>query len=179
MEDQRACVVEVVVVRDVVADVPVLLRRARSVELLELEPPVDDRLQQVERPDRVCHERLVRPMPRLADVGLGAEVEDVRLVGCVLQLAHEVVDRRAVGEVGEVHLEVAAPVPDVVERAARGRANERMDVGAEREEGLREVRAHEPVGAGDEDRAAAVHVAEVAPQRRVVVICPNRVVCQG
>ena len=81
MEDQRPAVVERVVVGDVVADVAVLLGRAGRVELLELEPPVDDRLEEVERPDRVRHHRLVRAVPRLADVCLGAEVEHVRPVG--------------------------------------------------------------------------------------------------
>ena len=83
MQDQAARVVEVVVVRDVVAHVAVLLRGAGGVELLELEAGVDDRLQQVERADRVRHHRLVGPVPRLADVRLGAEVEDVRPVGRV------------------------------------------------------------------------------------------------
>ena len=78
MQDQAALVVEVVVVRDGLADVAVLLRGAGGVELLELEAVVDDRLQQVERADRVRHHRLVRPVPRLADVRLRAEVEDVR-----------------------------------------------------------------------------------------------------
>ena len=80
MEDQAAVLVEVVVVRDGLAHVAVLLRGARGVELLELEAVVDDRLQQVERADRVRHHRLVRPVPRLADVRLRAEVEDVGLV---------------------------------------------------------------------------------------------------
>ena len=176
MEDERARVVEVVVVGDVVADVPVLLRRAGGVELLELEPPVDDRLQQIERPDRVRHERLVRPMPRLTDVGLRAEMEDVRLVGCTLQLTDEIVDRGAIREVGEMHLELSAAVTDVVERAARGRANEGVDVGAERDQRLGEVRPHESVGTGDEHRATAVDVAEVAAQRGVVVLGPSCVV---
>ena len=78
---------------------------------------------------------------------LGAEVEDVRPVGCVAELADEVVDRRAVGEVGEVDLQLAAEVPDVVEGAARRRAHEGVDVRAERDERLGEVRPHEPVGA--------------------------------
>ena len=81
MEDDAALGVEVVVVRDGLADVAVLLGRARRVELLQLEPVVDDRLQQVERADDVGDRRLVRPVPRLADVRLRAEVEDVRPVG--------------------------------------------------------------------------------------------------
>ena len=83
VQDQAARVVEVVVVRDGLAHVAVLLRGAGGVELLELEAPVDDRLEQVERADRVRHHRLVGPVPRLADVRLCAEVEDVRLVGRV------------------------------------------------------------------------------------------------
>jgi hypothetical protein len=85
-------------------DVAVLLRGARRVELLELEPPVDDRLEQVERADRVRHHRLVGPVPRLADVRLRTEVEDVRPVGRLLQLPDEVVHGRLVREVREVDL---------------------------------------------------------------------------
>ena len=44
MEDEPAVVVEVVVVGDGLAYVPVLLGRAGRVELLELEAGVDDRL---------------------------------------------------------------------------------------------------------------------------------------
>ena len=175
MEDQRAGVVERVVVGDVVTDVAVLLRRTRGVELLELEPPVDDRLEEVERADRVRHHGLVRAVPRLADVGLRAEVEDVGPVGGVQQLAHEVVDRRAVGEVREVHLEVTTEVRDVVERTARRRPHESVDVRPERHQRVGEVRAHEPVGPGDEDRAAAVDVREVAPQLVEVALGPDRV----
>ena len=96
---------------------------------------------------------------------LGAEVEDVGpVVGGLLQLPDQVVDRRLVGEVGEVHLEPVAEMPDVVQRAARGRAHERVDVGAELDERVGEVRAHEAVGAGDEDGAPAVGVAELAAE---------------
>ena len=102
MQDQAAELVEVVVVRDRLADVAVLLRRAGRVELLELDAVVDDRLQQVERPDRVRHHGLVRAVPRLADVRLRAEVEDVGLVGRRHEVvADQIVDRRLVGEVGE------------------------------------------------------------------------------
>ena len=51
VQDQAAVRVEVVVMRDRFVDVAVLLRRPRGVELLQLEAVVDDRLQQVERPD--------------------------------------------------------------------------------------------------------------------------------
>ena len=126
---------------------------------------VDDRLQQVERADRVRHHRLVRAVPRLADVGLRAEVEEVRLVGRLLQVAHQVVDRRLVGQVGEDDaLEPAAQVADVVQRARRGGAHEGDHVGAELDERVGQVRAHEAVGAGDEARAAFVDVAEVAAE---------------
>ena len=152
-------------VGDALAHVAVLLRRAGRVELLELEPVVDDRLEQVERADRVRHHRLVRAVPRLADVRLGAEVEDVGAVGrASLQLPDEVVDRRPVGEVGEVHLEAVAQVPDVVQRAARGRAHEGVHVGAELDERVREVRAHETVRTGDEHGATRVGVAELAAE---------------
>ena len=103
-------------------------------------------------------------MPRLADVRLGAEVEDVGPVGRLLQLADEVVDRGAVGEVGELDVDPRAEVPDVVQRAARRGADEGDDVRAELDERVREVRAHEAVGAGDEHRATFVDVAELAPQ---------------
>ena len=76
---------------------------------------------------------------------LRAEVEDVRAVGRALQLADEVVDRRPVGEVGEVHLQALAQVPDVVQ-PARVRPHEGVHGRAELDEGVREVRAHEPVG---------------------------------
>ena len=81
VEDEAARVVEVVVVRDGLADVPVLLRRPGGVELLDLELPVDDRLQEIQRPEHVRGDGLVRPVPGLADVRLRAEVEDVRAVG--------------------------------------------------------------------------------------------------
>src|SRR5205085_11219725 len=154
--------VEVVVVDDGLARVPVLLGGAGGVELLELEPVVDDRLEQVERADGVRHYRLVRPVPRLAHVRLGAEVEDVRAVARrVAELADEVVDGGAVGEVGEVNLHAVAQVPDVVQGAARSGAHEGVDAGVEVNERLGQVRAHEAVGAGDEDGAAAEDVTEV------------------
>ena len=87
---------------DGVARVAVLLRRAGRVESLDLELVVEDRLEEVERADDVRHHRLVRPVPGLAHVGLGAEMEDVRPVRRLLQLADEIVDRRAVSEVGEL-----------------------------------------------------------------------------
>ncbi len=164
VEDDAAVGVEVVLVRDRLARVAVLLRRAGRVEALHLELVVEDRLQEVERADDVRHHRLVRPVPGLADVGLGAEVEDVRPVGRLLQLADEVVDRGAVGEVGELDVDPRAQVADVVQRAARRGTDEGEDVRAELDERLREVRAHEAVGARDEHRATLVDVAELAPQ---------------
>ena len=164
MEDDASVCVEVVLVDDSVTRVAVLLRCACGVEALQLELVVEDRLEEVERADDVRHHRLVRPVPGLADVRLGAEVEDVRLVRGVLQLADEVVDRRAVGEVGELDDHPLSQVADVVERAARRGADEGDDVRAELDERFREVRAHEAVGAGDEHRAPFVHVAELAPQ---------------
>ena len=180
MQDQPALVVEVVVVRDGLARVAVLLRGARGVELLELEPLVDDRLEEVERADRVRHHGLVRAMPRLAHVRLRAEVEDVRAVRRrVAQLLDEVVDGRLVREVGEVHLQPAAEVRDVVQRAARGGAHERVDVRAELHERVREVRAHEAVRAGDERRAAGVDVAELRAQCTQGLGRPGRVLVRG
>ena len=46
------------------------------------------------------------------------------------------------------------------------------DVRAELDERLREVRAHEAVGAGDEHRAALVDVAELASQVGDGCLCP-------
>ena len=101
---------------------------------------VDYGLQEVERSEDVRCDRLVRTVPGLAHVRLRAEVEHVRAVGCAfLELAHEVVDRRAVGEVSEVHLQAVAQVADVVERAARRRADECMNGGAELHERIREM----------------------------------------
>ena len=180
MEDEPAVVVEVVVVGDVLADVPVLLRRARGVELLELELPVDDRLEEVERPERRspstvsygrCHDSpTCACAPRWKTYGRS---------GACLQLAHEVVDRRAVREVGEVHLEPVPEMPDVVQRTARGRAHERVHRRAELDEGVREVRAHEAVGSGDEHGAALVDVAELAAEVVERAACPEGVVRHG
>ena len=176
MEDEAARVVEVVVVRDGLADVPVLLGRSRGLELLDLEALVDDRLEEVERPQRVRHEGLVRPVPRLVDVGLRAEMEDVWPVGRPEQvLPDEQVDRVLVGEVGEVHLQPAAQVRDVAERAARGGADESVDVRAQLDERVREVRADEPVGAGHEHRPPFVRVADLAAELVDRVPCPEAV----
>ena len=173
-------VVEVVVIGDGLAHVPVLLGRSGRVELLELEARVHDRLQQVQRPEHVRGDRLVRAMPRLADVSLRAEVEDVRpVVRRVPQLTHEVVDRRAVGEVCEVDLQAAAEVADVVQRAARRCADERVDGRAELDERVGEVRAHEAVGARDEGRATFVDVPEVAAEVVERCACPEGVVRHG
>jgi hypothetical protein len=101
--------------------------------------PVDDRLEQVQRPEDVGRDRLVGAMPGLADVRLRAEVEDEGLVGRLPELPHEVVDRGAVGEVREVHLQPVAQVRDVVQRAARVGADERVHVGAELDEAVRQV----------------------------------------
>jgi hypothetical protein len=175
VQDQPAFLVEVVVVGDGLAHVAVLLRGAGGVELLELEAPVHDRLEQVERADRVRHHRFVRPVPRLADVRLRAEVEDVRLVRRrVAQLLDEVVDRRPVGQVGELHLQPVAQVRDVVQRAARRCADECGHVRAEVHERVRQVRSHEAVGARDEHGTAAVDVAELPPELVDRRRCPDR-----
>ena len=180
MQDQPARVVEVVVVGDRLADVPVLLRGSRGVELLDLELEVDDRLQEVERSEDVRRDGLVRPVPRLADVRLGAEVEDVRPIRRrLLELADEAVDRDLVREVGEVHLDPAPELPDVVERAARRRADERVHRGAELDERLGQVRAHEAVRAGDDDGAAAVDVSELVAEVVERGACPEGVVRHG
>ncbi len=180
MKDEPALVVEVVVVGDGLADVPVLLRGPGGVELLELEPRIHDGLQQVQRPEHIGRHGLVRPVPRLADMRLGAEVEHVRPIGRgVLQLANEVVDRRAVGEVREVDLQPAALVADVVQRSARGRADECVHRRAELDQRVREVRSHEAVGARDEDGAALVDVRELAAEVVERGACPEGVVRHG
>ena len=69
----------------------------------------------------------------------------------------------AVGEVGEMHLDFAAQVADVVERAARGCAYERVHARPEQDERLGQMRAHESVRAGDQDSASAVHRLELLP----------------
>ena len=176
VQDQPARLVEVVMVRDVLAHVAVLLRGAGGVELLQLQAPVDDRLEQVQRPDRVRHHRLVGAVPRLTHVRLRAEMEDVRLVrDRVAQLLDQVVDRRLVGQVGELHLQPVAQVRDVVQRATRGRTHERVHVGADLDERIRQVRAHEAVGTRDEHGAAAVDVAELATKVGEGVLGPDRV----
>ena len=68
---------------------------------------------------------------------------------------------------------VAAMARDVVERARRGRADERDHMCAERDERVGEVRAHEAVRSGDEARAVAVEVAELAPKRLVLSLGPR------
>jgi hypothetical protein len=103
-------------------------------------------------------------------------VEDVRLVGRLDELAHQQVDRMLVGQVGEVDFQLIADLPDVVQRAARGRAHERVDAGPERDEALGQVRAHEAVGAGDEHRPVAVEGPEVLAQLRERLLRPDRVV---
>ena len=76
-------------------------------------------------------------------------------------------------------LEAVAEVADVVQRAARRRADEGVDVRAELDERVREVRAHEAVGAGDEDRAALVDVPELAAEVVERGACPEGVVRHG
>ena len=126
---------------------------------------VDDRLEQVERADRVRHHGLVRAVPRLADVRLRAEVEDVRLVGRRHEVvADQVVDRRLVGQVGEDDAQPVLQVADVVQRARRGRAHEGDHVGVQVDERLGQMRAHEAVGARDEAGAAGVVLAELRLQ---------------
>ncbi len=118
MEDQPAFVIEVVMVGDGFANVAVLLRGARRVELLQLEPMFDGRLQQVQGANRVRHDGFVGAVPRLADMRLRAEVEHEWLVGCGAEFADEVVDGSPVGQVGEVNGHVRPEVADVVEGPA-------------------------------------------------------------
>ncbi len=97
-------------------------------------------------------------------MGLRAEMEQVRLVRRLLQVAHQVVDRGLVGQVGEDDAEPPAQVADVVERARGGCAHEGDHVRVELDERVREMGAHEPVGAGDEARPPLVGLGEVAPK---------------
>ena len=92
-----------------------------------------------------------------------------------LQLAHEVVDRRLVRQVGEVHLQPAAEVADVVERAARRGAHERMHVGSDLDERVGQMRPHEAVGARHQHGAAAERVAELLAEIRDVCLGPDAV----
>ena len=139
VEDDAAVGIELVLVSNAIAWVAVLLRRSGRVEALHLQLVVENGLEEVERADDVGHHRLVRPVPGLADVGLGAEVEDIRLVRRLLQLADEVVDRSAVGEIGELDVDSRAEVPDVVQRAARRGADEGDDIRAQLDERLRQM----------------------------------------
>ena len=68
-----------------------------------------------------------------------------------------------------------AQVRDVVQRAARGGADEGVDVRAQLDERVGQVRAHEAVRAGDEHGAPGVDVAEVALERVEVGRSPDRV----
>jgi hypothetical protein len=108
-------------------------------------------------------------------VRLRAEVEDVRLVGRLEQFPNEVVDRRLVREVGEVHLDVLAQAADVVQCAARRRAHEGVDVRIEVDQRLRQVGAHEAVGAGDETRPTREELAVVVAQFGERVVRPGGV----
>ena len=74
-----------------------------------------------------------------------------------------------------MHLEPVAQVADVVERSARGGAHERMHVGSELDERVRQVRAHEAVGARHEHRAAAEDVAELLAELCDVGVGPDGV----
>ena len=78
-----------------------------------------------------------------------------------------------------MHLQAVPEVPDVVERAARGRAHEGVDGRAELDERVREMRAHEAVGAGHEDGATLVSVPEVAAEVVERGACPEGVVRHG
>src|SRR5918994_787128 len=177
VQDQPARRVEVVVVRDRLAHVPVLLRGSGRVELLQLQPPVDDRLEQVQRPDRVRHHRLVGPVPRLTHVRLRAQMEDVRLVRRrVPQLLDQVVDRRAVGQVGELHPQPVAQVRNVVQCPTRRRAHEGGDVGAQLDQRVGDVRPHDPVRPGAQHGAPAVDVRELATQVGDGVVGPGLIV---
>ena len=83
------------------------------------------------------------------------------LSGASRRLLHEVVDRGLVGEVGEVHGAADCGGAQMLFSAPlERRADERVHVRAELDERIGQVRAHEPVRAGDEHRPAPVDVAE-------------------
>src|SRR6266568_9289491 len=103
-------------------------------------------------------------------------MEDVWLVRRVEQLPDEVVDRRLVRQIGEVHLELLAQRGDVVQRAAGRCANKRVHICVELDERVGEMRAHEPVGAGDQTSPAREEVAEVPPQISNGIVRPGGVV---
>ena len=103
---------------------------------------------------------------------LRSEMEEVRPVLRLREVAHQVVDRRLVGEVREDHAQPPLQVADVVQRARRGGAHERDHVGVELDEGLGQVRAHEAVGARDQAGPARIGVADLAAQGGEVLFCP-------
>ena len=78
-------------------------------------------------------------------------------------VADQVVDRRLVGQIGEddVSRRAAPMLLSAPDEVARTNA---ITLRVERDERLGQVRPDEPVGAGDEARAAAVRVAELGPQ---------------
>ena len=60
--------------------------------------------------------------------------------------------------------DLLAQMADVVQRTARRRAHEHLDIGVEMDERFGQVRAHEAVRSGDEARASGEELAELAPQ---------------
>src|SRR2546422_231709 len=145
---------EAVLVAHLLADVAVLLRGARGVDLIDVHVEVDDGLQQVHHTQHVRAERLVRAVPALADVRLGAEVEDHRLVAEGLEDLERLEDRLLVREVGAVDRRLLLDVTGVVEHAGRRRAHEHVDVGVVGQQRLDQVRSHEAVAARHEDGAS-------------------------
>ena len=73
-----------------------------------------------------------------------------------------------------MHLQPAAEVRDVVQRAARRRAHERVDVRTELDERFGEMRAHESIGAGHEHRPVLVVLGELLAQLRERFVGPHR-----
>ena len=163
VQDQSAVRIEVVMVADRLPNVSVLLRCTGGVELLQLDSVIDDRLQEVQGSDGVRHDRLVGPVPRLADVCLGREVEDEWPPGG-LEDAHDTIDRVAVREVSPVNGQPAAQVRDVVESAARRRPDEGVDVRLEAHQRLGQMGAHEAVGSCHEHGSAREDLADLAAE---------------
>ena len=87
--------------------------------------------------------------------------------------SHEIVDGSAISQVGEVHFQLAPQVPNVVERAARDRADERMYSGAEPDERFGQVRPHEAVCARDQRGPVGVGPAELVLQSDEFAVSPR------
>lgn len=110
-------------------------------------------------------------------MSLGAEMEDEQRIRHGAEVLHEVVDRGTVGQVGEVHVQPLSQGGDVVESPTRRGAGEGVDVRAELDQRLGQVRADEPVRPRDENGPARVDGAELPVELLEPIGAPGRVVC--